>query len=86
MSSDVGWEGNPIPQDIDIEDQPEGGANALNVNRYIGSLCLVVFWTIRTSANESTLTLKLYKLCIGAITNLSDVMTSSCHAVPFLVS
>lgn len=29
----VNWEGNPIPQDIDIEDQPEGGANALNVNR-----------------------------------------------------
>ncbi|KAF5469410.1 hypothetical protein F2P56_013488 [Juglans regia] len=29
---EVNWEGNPIPQDIDIEDQPEGGANALNVN------------------------------------------------------
>lgn len=26
------WDGKPIPQDIDIEDQPEGGANALNVN------------------------------------------------------
>ncbi|KAK3221658.1 hypothetical protein Dsin_008683 [Dipteronia sinensis] len=32
VSSEVNWEGNPIPQDIDIEDQPEGGANALNVN------------------------------------------------------
>ncbi|XWS27240.1 hypothetical protein CRYUN_Cryun26dG0097700 [Craigia yunnanensis] len=32
VSADVNWEGNPIPQDIDIEDQPEGGANALNVN------------------------------------------------------
>ncbi|KAK8597975.1 hypothetical protein V6N13_095368 [Hibiscus sabdariffa] len=30
--AEVNWEGNPIPQDIDIEDQPEGGANALNVN------------------------------------------------------
>lgn len=32
---EVNWEGNPIPQDIDIEDQPEGGANALNVNRLV---------------------------------------------------
>ncbi|GMH13786.1 hypothetical protein Nepgr_015627 [Nepenthes gracilis] len=32
VSAEANWEGNPIPQDIDIEDQPEGGANALNVN------------------------------------------------------
>lgn len=32
VSAEVNWEGHPIPQDIDIEDQPEGGANALNVN------------------------------------------------------
>uniref|UniRef100_A0A2N9HM86 Clu domain-containing protein n=1 Tax=Fagus sylvatica TaxID=28930 RepID=A0A2N9HM86_FAGSY len=32
VSTEVNWEGNPIPQDIDIEDHPEGGANALNVN------------------------------------------------------
>ncbi|KAF3452912.1 hypothetical protein FNV43_RR03345 [Rhamnella rubrinervis] len=32
VSAEVNWEGSPIPQDIDIEDQPEGGANALNVN------------------------------------------------------
>ncbi|XVE94173.1 hypothetical protein REPUB_Repub01dG0259100 [Reevesia pubescens] len=32
VSAKVNWEGNPIPQDTDIEDQPEGGANALNVN------------------------------------------------------
>ncbi|KAF7838111.1 protein TSS [Senna tora] len=32
VSAKVDWEGNPIPLDIDIEDQPEGGANALNVN------------------------------------------------------
>ncbi|KAJ6958164.1 protein TSS-like [Populus alba x Populus x berolinensis] len=32
VSSEVNWEGNRIPQDISIEDQPEGGANALNVN------------------------------------------------------
>ncbi|XP_073151625.1 protein REDUCED CHLOROPLAST COVERAGE 2 [Henckelia pumila] len=32
VSTEVNWEGSPIPQDIDIEDHPEGGANALNVN------------------------------------------------------
>ncbi|XP_021653923.2 protein REDUCED CHLOROPLAST COVERAGE 2 isoform X2 [Hevea brasiliensis] len=32
VSDEVNWEGNSIPQDVDIEDQPEGGANALNVN------------------------------------------------------
>ncbi|KAL9151085.1 hypothetical protein ABFS82_11G030600 [Erythranthe guttata] len=32
VSAEVDWGGNPIPQDIDIEDHPEGGANALNVN------------------------------------------------------
>ncbi|KAJ7979570.1 Tetratricopeptide repeat (TPR)-like superfamily protein [Quillaja saponaria] len=32
VSLDVNLEGNTLPQDIDIEDQPEGGANALNVN------------------------------------------------------
>lgn len=35
VSAEVNWEGNPILQDIDIEDQPEGGANALNVNRSV---------------------------------------------------
>lgn len=35
VPAEVKWEGNPIPQDIDIEDQPEGGANALNVNRSV---------------------------------------------------
>jgi hypothetical protein len=35
VSTEVNWEGNPIPQDIDIEDHPEGGANALNVNRSV---------------------------------------------------
>ncbi|KAK6135634.1 hypothetical protein DH2020_030619 [Rehmannia glutinosa] len=32
VSAEVNWEGNSIPQDIDIEDHPEGGANALNIN------------------------------------------------------
>ncbi|KAF8400473.1 hypothetical protein HHK36_013771 [Tetracentron sinense] len=32
VPAEVIWEGTPVPQDIDIEDQPEGGANALNVN------------------------------------------------------
>ncbi|KAL9224148.1 hypothetical protein vseg_000212 [Gypsophila vaccaria] len=34
VSTMVDWEGNPIPQDIEIEDQPDGGANALNVNSF----------------------------------------------------
>ncbi|KAL5547598.1 hypothetical protein UlMin_002829 [Ulmus minor] len=32
VSTELSREGSRIPQDIDIEDQPEGGANALNVN------------------------------------------------------
>ncbi|XP_071686090.1 protein REDUCED CHLOROPLAST COVERAGE 2-like [Rutidosis leptorrhynchoides] len=32
VETEVNWGGKPIPQDIDIEDQPEGGANSLNVN------------------------------------------------------
>ncbi|KAK9060659.1 hypothetical protein SSX86_021365 [Deinandra increscens subsp. villosa] len=32
VEAEVNWGGKPIPQDIDIEDQPEGGAGALNVN------------------------------------------------------
>ncbi|GJV96448.1 protein TSS [Tanacetum coccineum] len=32
VDAEVNWDGKPIPQDIDIEEQPEGGANALNVN------------------------------------------------------
>lgn len=32
VEAEVNWDGKPIPQDIDIEDQAEGGANALNVN------------------------------------------------------
>lgn len=35
VEAEVNWDGKPIPQDIDIEDQPEGGANALNVNRLV---------------------------------------------------
>lgn len=35
VSSEVDRKGNAIPGDIDIEDQPEGGANALNVNRLV---------------------------------------------------
>jgi protein TIF31 len=34
-SSEVNWEGDPISQDISIEEHPEGGANALNVNRSV---------------------------------------------------
>ncbi|KAK1366883.1 Clu domain-containing protein [Heracleum sosnowskyi] len=32
VSAEVKWDGKPMPNDIDIEDQPDGGANALNVN------------------------------------------------------
>ncbi|XP_010536965.1 PREDICTED: protein TSS [Tarenaya hassleriana] len=32
VSAELNWDGGPIPQDLDIGDQPEGGANALNVN------------------------------------------------------
>ncbi|XP_071710455.1 protein REDUCED CHLOROPLAST COVERAGE 2-like isoform X2 [Rutidosis leptorrhynchoides] len=32
VDAEVNWNGKPVPQDIDIEDQPEGGAHALNVN------------------------------------------------------
>lgn len=39
VAAEVDWDGCPIPQDFDIEDQPEGGANALNANR---SVCLVI--------------------------------------------
>ena len=35
VMAEVNWEGKPIPQDIEIEDLPEGGANALNVNRSV---------------------------------------------------
>lgn len=38
VSAEVNWDGHPIPQDIDIEDQTEGGANALNVNRSANTL------------------------------------------------
>ncbi|CAL2226440.1 unnamed protein product [Prunus armeniaca] len=32
VSNEVNWEGKHVPKNIEIEDQPEGGANALNVN------------------------------------------------------
>ncbi|KAI3715095.1 hypothetical protein L6452_22062 [Arctium lappa] len=32
VETEVNRDGKPIPEDIDIKDQPEGGANALNVN------------------------------------------------------
>lgn len=33
VSPKIDWEGSLDSYEIDIEDQPEGGANALNVNR-----------------------------------------------------
>ncbi|KAH6835956.1 Tetratricopeptide repeat superfamily protein [Perilla frutescens var. hirtella] len=32
VSGEMDWNGESVPQDIDIEDHPEGGANALNIN------------------------------------------------------
>ncbi|KAL8493121.1 hypothetical protein ACS0TY_024361 [Phlomoides rotata] len=32
VSAEVNWGGKSIPQDINIEEHPEGGANALNIN------------------------------------------------------
>ncbi|XP_019177938.1 PREDICTED: protein TSS isoform X3 [Ipomoea nil] len=32
VAAEVNWGSNPIPQDIEVEDQTEGGAGALNVN------------------------------------------------------
>lgn len=43
VSAEVNWEGNPIPQDIDIEDQPDGGANAMNVNRSVNLYKVLIF-------------------------------------------
>lgn len=47
IATEINWEGSSIPQDIDIEDQPEGGANALNAN----SLRLLLH---KTSASQSS--------------------------------
>lgn len=35
VAADVNWGTNLIPLDIEIDDQAEGGANALNVNRSV---------------------------------------------------
>ncbi|KAG6411514.1 hypothetical protein SASPL_129597 [Salvia splendens] len=32
VTAEVNWNGKAIPQDVNIEDHPEGGANALNIN------------------------------------------------------
>lgn len=46
--SEENWVGKPVPQDIEIEDQPEGGANALNVNRsvYVSGSDLIFYFFI----------------------------------------
>ena len=33
VAAEINLDGGSLPQDIDIEDQSDGGANALNVNR-----------------------------------------------------
>lgn len=50
VATEVNWGGNPIPQDIDIEDQPEGGENALNVN----SLRMLLHKSITTQASNTS--------------------------------
>ncbi|XP_024978945.1 protein TSS-like [Cynara cardunculus var. scolymus] len=47
VETEVKWDGKPILEDIDIEDQPEGGANALNVN----SLRILLHTTSTPSAS-----------------------------------
>ncbi|CAO2823066.1 unnamed protein product [Amaranthus hypochondriacus] len=49
VSSEVNWEGESIPQDIEIEDQAEGGANALNVN----SLRLLLHKSLSSSSTSA---------------------------------
>ncbi|GAB4838152.1 hypothetical protein Ancab_027681 [Ancistrocladus abbreviatus] len=58
VSAEVNWEGNPIPQDIDIEDQPDGGANALNVN----SLRLLLHKSLSPQASASAQRLQSIEL------------------------
>lgn len=38
----------PLPQNVDINDQPEGGANALNINRseYVFNTALLCFFEL----------------------------------------
>lgn len=47
VAAQVKWDGNLMPNDIDIEDQPEGGANALNVNRSVHILYLYHSLTLK---------------------------------------
>lgn len=62
VSTEVNWEGNPIPQDIDIEDQPEGGANALNVNRSVHDMAYCRLMELRCATYQSLLLLDTFEL------------------------
>ncbi|KAK6126997.1 hypothetical protein DH2020_039263 [Rehmannia glutinosa] len=54
ISAEVDWGGKPIPQDIGIEDHPDGGANALNVNRLIKQALAATSLCLRMLLHKST--------------------------------
>lgn len=53
------WEGKPIPEDIEIEDQPEGGANAMNVNRSVHLIICILAMYLYFSPSGSCMMNKL---------------------------
>ncbi|PPS16712.1 hypothetical protein GOBAR_AA03866 [Gossypium barbadense] len=79
VSTEVNWEGNPIPQEIDMEDQPEGGANALNLKPPRSTS------SFPTSASKISLTIMLLQsfLCRQPPSSpLESSPTSSLSASP----
>lgn len=63
-----------LRQDIEINDQPEGGANALNINRYL----LVSVSFAPTSVSDFNIT-KMEILMRSSAFDLSGVSISSFH-------
>ncbi|KAK9697466.1 hypothetical protein RND81_08G039500 [Saponaria officinalis] len=74
VSTAVNWEGNRIPQDIEIEDQPDGGANALNVNSF--RMLLHKSLSPSTSSTQRLQSADMDELCSGR-TLVRTVMTDS---------
>ncbi|PWA97097.1 Adenine nucleotide translocator 1 [Artemisia annua] len=74
VDTEVIWDGKQIPQGIDIEDQPEGGANALNVNRlymqrhfHYGNYSNAMFqYPTQQSADLSMIIPKVSPVCVQA--------------------
>ena len=55
MTAEVNWNGKAIPQDVNIEDHPEGGANALNINRSVEIALLDVCYFLDSSTFGKTI-------------------------------